>query len=93
MTLVSTQELDNGLSSNVKLIDASWHFLSNRSGFKEYQKEHIENAIFFDLEKHSNQQKNLPHNHFLPEKKIGKKQFQKWESQIKTKWLFMTTVI
>ena len=49
MTLVSNQELDNGLSSNVKLIDASWHFLSNRNGFKEYQKEHIENAIFFDL--------------------------------------------
>ena len=68
MILVSTQELDNGLSSNVKLIDASWHFLSNRDGFKEYQKEHIENAIFFDLEKHSNQQKNLPHNHFLPKK-------------------------
>ena len=93
MTLVSTHELDNSLSDNTKLIDASWHFLSNRNGFKEYQKEHIENAIFFDLEKHSNQQKNLPHNHFLPKKKIGKKQFQKWESRIKTKWLFMTTVI
>ena len=37
--------------------------------FKEYQNEHIENAVFFDLEKNSNQQKNLPHNHFLPEKK------------------------
>jgi len=68
MTLVSTHELDNSLSGNAKLIDASWHFLSNRNGFKEYQKEHIENAIFFDLEKHSNQQKNLPHNHFLPKK-------------------------
>ena len=32
-------------------------FLSKRNGFKEYQKEHIKNAIFFDLEKHSNQQK------------------------------------
>ena len=69
MTLISTHELDNTLSGNAKLIDASWHLLSNRNGFKEYQKEHIENAIFFDLEKHSNQQKNLPHNHFLPEKK------------------------
>ena len=77
MILVSTQELDNGLSSNVKLIDASWHFLSNRNGFKEYQKEHIENAIFFDLEKHSNQQKNLPHNHFLPEKKNWEKAVSK----------------
>jgi len=53
MILVSTHELENSLSGNAKLIDASWHFLSNRNGFKEYQKEHIENAIFFDLEKHS----------------------------------------
>ena len=45
MILVSTQELDNGLSSNVKLIDASWHFLSNRNAFKEYRKEHIENGF------------------------------------------------
>ena len=57
MILVSTDRLDNNLSDNAKLIDASWHFLSNRNAFKEYQKEHIENAIFFDLEKHSNQQK------------------------------------
>ena len=57
MTLVSTHELDNSLSGNAKLIDASWHFSSNRNGFEVYQKEHIESAIFFDLEKHSNQQK------------------------------------
>ena len=69
MTLVSTQELNDNLLDNVKIIDASWHFLSNRNGFKEYQKEHVKNAIFFDLEKNSNQQKNLPHDHFLPEKK------------------------
>ena len=68
MTLITTHELDNNLSGNIKIIDASWHFLSKRNGFREYQKEHIKNAIFFDLEKHSNQQKNLPHNHFLPKK-------------------------
>jgi len=73
MTLISTHELDNNLSGNIKIIDASWHFLSKRNGFKEYQKEHIKNAIFFDLEKHSNQQKNLPHNHFLPKKKDWEK--------------------
>ena len=77
MILISTQELDNGSSSNVKLIDASWHFLSNRDGLKEYQKEHIENAIFFDLEKCSNQQENLPHNHFLPEKEDWEKTLAK----------------
>ena len=77
MTLISTHEFDNNLSGNAKLIDASWHFLSNRSGFEEYQKEHIENAIFFDLEKNSNKQKNLPHNHFLPEKKDWEKALSK----------------
>ena len=77
MTLISTHELDNNLSGNIKIIDASWHFLSKRNGFKEYQKEHIKNAIFFDLEKHSNHQKNLPHNHFLPEKKNWEKAVSK----------------
>jgi len=93
MILISTQELDNGSSNNVKLIDASWHFLSNRDGFKEYQKEHIENAIFFDLEKHSNQQKNFLIIIFFPKKRIGKKHFQKWEFQMMTKLLFMIIVI
>ena len=46
MTVVSTQELNDSLLDNVKIIDASWHFLSNRNGFKEYQKEHVKNAIF-----------------------------------------------
>ena len=39
MTLVTTHELNNSLSGNVKLIDASWHFLSTRNAFKEYRKE------------------------------------------------------
>ena len=69
MTLVYTQELNDNMLDNAKVIDATWHFLSNRNAFKEYQKVHIENAIFFDLEKNSNQQKNLPHDHFLPETK------------------------
>ena len=93
MTLVSTQELNDNMLDNAKVIDATWHFLSNRNAFKEYQKVHIENAIFFDLEKNSNQQKNLPHDHFLPEKKSGKGHFQKWESQIMIKWLFTIIVI
>ena len=68
MTLVSTDWLDENLDK-VKIIDASWHLMKNRNAIEEYNKEHIENAIFFDLEKHSNQEKNLPHNHFLPKKK------------------------
>ena len=76
MTLVSTDWLNENLSK-VKIIDASWHLLKNRNGIDEYNKEHIENAIFFDLDKNSNQEKDLPHNHFLPtvrdhEKNISK---------------------
>ena len=68
MTLVSTEWLNDNLSK-VKILDASWHLSTDRNGFKEYQKQHIKNAIFFDLDKYSNQRKDLPHNHFLPEKK------------------------
>ena len=76
MTLVSTEWLNDNLSK-VKIIDASWHLSTDRNGFKEYQKQHIENAIFFDLNKYSNQRKDLPHNHFLPEKK-------EWEATLST---------
>ena len=65
MTLVSTEWLNENLSK-VKIIDASWHLVKNRNAIEEYNKEHIENAIFFDLDKSSNQRKNLPHGHFLP---------------------------
>jgi len=67
MTLVSTEWLNNNLN-NVKILDASWHLTDKRNASNEYKKEHIENAIFFDLDKNSNQQIDLPHNHFLPNK-------------------------
>ena len=65
MSLVSTEWLDENLNK-VKIIDASWHLTKNRNAIEEYNKEHIENAIFFDLDKNSNQRKDLPHGHFLP---------------------------
>ncbi len=65
MTLVSTDWLSNNLNK-VKIIDASWHLAKDRNAFEEYNNEHIENAIFFDLDKNSNQDKNLAHSHFLP---------------------------
>lgn len=65
MTLVSTDWLSENLNK-VKIIDASWHLVKNRNALEEYNKEHIQSAIFFDLEKNSNQRKDLPHNHFLP---------------------------
>ena len=65
MTLVSTEWLNKNLSK-VKIIDASWHLVKNRNAIEEYTNEHIENAIFFDLDKNSNQIKYLPHGHYLP---------------------------
>jgi len=74
MTLVSTQWLSENLNK-VKIIDASWHLMKNRNALEEYKKAHIENAIFMDLDKVSNQEQNLPHNHFLPKK-------EKWEKNL-----------
>ena len=65
MTLVSTNWLNENLNK-VKIVDASWHLVKNRNAIEEYNKEHIENAIFFDLDKNSNRRKDLPHSHFLP---------------------------
>ena len=65
MTLVSSDWLNENLNK-VKIIDASWHLIKNRNAIEEYNKEHIKNAIFFDLDKNSNQRKDLPHQHFLP---------------------------
>ena len=75
MTIVSTKWLSENIDK-VKIIDASWHLVKNRNAIEEYNKEHIEGAIFFDLNKNSNQRRDLPHGHFLPsvtdhEKKIS----------------------
>ncbi|OUX53926.1 MAG: sulfurtransferase [Pelagibacteraceae bacterium TMED287] len=71
MSLVSTDWLQKNLD-NVRIIDASWHMpITKRNAFDEYLKSHIEKAIFFDLDKNSNENSSLPH--MLPnEKKWGK---------------------
>jgi|TARA_B100001175_G_scaffold26026_1_gene19225 thiosulfate/3-mercaptopyruvate sulfurtransferase len=61
MSLVTTDWLNKNLCK-VKIIDCSWHMPQvNRNGFEEYKKQHINNAIFFDLDKNSNQHTDLPH--------------------------------
>ena len=61
MSLVNTHWLEKNLD-NVKIIDCSWHMpQTKRSGFDEYNKEHIPNAIFFDLDKNSKIDTDLPH--------------------------------
>ena len=61
MSLVNTNWLEKNLDK-VKIIDCSWHMpQTKRSGFEEYQKLHIENTIFFDLDKNSKADTDLPH--------------------------------
>jgi thiosulfate/3-mercaptopyruvate sulfurtransferase len=61
MSLVDTDWLEKNLDK-VKIIDCSWHMpQTNRNGFEEYQEQHIKNAIFFDLDKNSKTDTDLPH--------------------------------
>ncbi len=61
MSLVETEWLEKNLD-NVKIIDCSWHMpQTKRNGFDEYKKQHIPNAIFFDLDDNSKKNINLPH--------------------------------
>ena len=61
MSLVETDWLEQNLSK-VKIIDCSWHMpLTKRHGFDEYKSNHIPNSIFFDLDKNSKKDTDLPH--------------------------------
>ena len=61
MSLVNTNWLEKNLDK-VKIIDCSWHMpQTKRDGLKEYKKLHIENAVFFDLDKNSKKNTDLPH--------------------------------
>ena len=55
----------NWLSENidkVKILDATWHMPNlNRNAFEEFQKNHIEGSIFFDLDANSKIDTDLPH--------------------------------
>ena len=59
--LVSTSWLQENLSK-VKIFDATWCLPnSNRNPQKEFELGHIENSLFFDLDKFSNHKSDLPH--------------------------------
>ncbi len=69
--LVTTDWLEENIE-NVRIIDGSWHMPnSNRNGFKEFLNCHIDNAIFFDLDKNSDRNSPIPH--MLPSKKDWEK--------------------
>ena len=61
MSLVDTEWLTKEID-RVKIIDSSWHLpQTNRDGYSEYKKEHIQNSIFFDIDKYSKKNTELPH--------------------------------
>ena len=61
MSLVDTNWLEEKID-NVKIIDCSWHMpQAQRNGLEEYNKDHIPNSIFFDLDKNSKINTDLPH--------------------------------
>jgi thiosulfate/3-mercaptopyruvate sulfurtransferase len=61
MSLIETAELKAKIET-VKIIDCSWHMpQTNRKGYDEYKDMHIPNAIFFDLDKNSKKETDLPH--------------------------------
>ena len=64
--LVSTEWLEKNLN-NVRVFDGSWHLPnSGRDALSEYRSTHIKDSIFFDIDKNSNKNSNLPH--MLPTK-------------------------
>ena len=68
MSLVTSDWLENNLGK-VKLIDCSWHMPDvKRNACAEYLKEHIPGANFFDLDKYSDANTDLPH--MLPNQAI-----------------------
>ena len=61
MSLTETDWLVKNLKK-VKIIDCSWHMpQTKRDGYEEYKKKHIPNSIFFDLDKNSKKETELPH--------------------------------
>ena len=61
MSLVTSDWLENNLDK-VKIIDCSWHMPDvKRNAYEEYLGKHIPNAVFFDLDKYSDANSDLPH--------------------------------
>ena len=67
--LVSTNWLYKNIDNkNLVILDCSWHMpIEKRNGEEEFNKMHIKNAYFFDIDKISDLKTNLPH--MLPSKR------------------------
>jgi thiosulfate/3-mercaptopyruvate sulfurtransferase len=73
MSLVTTDWLNKNLyADNIKILDCSWHMPNTkRVGRDEFLKEHIPNAIFFDIDKFSDPSGKFPHT--IPPKNLFEK--------------------
>ena len=61
MNLVTTEWLEKNLNK-IKIFDASWHMPSSkRCAKKEYEEKHIEGAMFWDIDEHSDKDSPYPH--------------------------------
>ncbi len=61
MSIVSTEWLSYNFEK-VKILDCSWHLPNvNRNPRKEFENDHLINAVFFDLDENSKKETNLPH--------------------------------
>ena len=67
--LVSTNWLYKNINNkSLVILDCSWHMpIEKRSGGREFNKMHIKNAYFFDIDKISDHKTSLPH--MLPSKR------------------------
>jgi thiosulfate/3-mercaptopyruvate sulfurtransferase len=59
--LISTDYLEKNINS-LRILDGSWHMPnSKRDSYQEFSNTHIKNASFFDLDKNSDKNSELPH--------------------------------
>ena len=67
--LISTNWLYKNINDkNLVILDCSWHMpMERRNGEKEFDKKHIKNAYFFNIDKISDRKTSLPH--MLPSKR------------------------
>ena len=76
--LVSTNWLYKNINNkNLVILDCSWHMpIERRNGGEEFNKMHIKNAYFFDIDKISDLKTNLPH--MLPSKRKFEEKIRKF---------------
>ena len=48
-------------SKRIKILDCRWYLEDKKKGYMQYRRKHIPKAIFFDIDKISNKESQLPH--------------------------------